>query len=268
MKNIVVVSMLAAIILLNSFSTVGIRDNRVRKVVIDAGHGGKDPGTHGDFSREKDLALAIARKAGQYIEENLSDVEVIYTRDNDTFIELEERAQIANRNGADLFISVHCNALPESVSSQRKSQIFGTETYVMGLHKTDGNLNVAKRENSAIYLEENYQETYGEFDPKSPDSHILFSLYQTAYLQNSLDLAARIENQFKTRAGRKSRGVMQAGFWVLWRTSMPSVLVETGYLSNPKEEKDLNNKLKQDYIASGIYRAVRDYKDEMDAMEN
>ena len=219
------------------------------------------------FPEKKILRLPLLKKQAYTMRKILKDVEVIYTRDNDTFIELEERAQIANRNGADLFISVHCNALPETVSSQRKSQIYGTETYVMGLHKTDGNLNVAKRENSAIYLEDNYQETYGEFDPKSPDSHILFSLYQTAYLQNSLDLASRIEDQFKTRAGRKSRGVMQAGFWVLWRTSMPSVLVETGYLSNPKEEKELNDKLKQDYIASGIYRAVRDYKDQMDAME-
>jgi len=261
MKNIVLVPLLVAIILLNSFSTVGLRDNKVKKIVIDAGHGGKDPGTRGVFSKEKILALDIARKAGKYIEEYMDDVEVIYTRDDDTFIELEERAQIANRNGADLFISIHCNAFPPN------PKIKGTETYVMGLHKTEQNLAVAKRENSSIYLEDNYQETYGDFDPMSPDSHILFSLYQTAYLQNSLELASKIENQFKTRAGRRSRGVKQAGFWVLWRTSMPSVLVETGYLSNPSEEKELNDKLKQDYIASGIFRAIRDYKQEMDAMD-
>ena len=118
-----------------------------------------------------------------------------------------------------------------------------------------------------VFLEDNYEETYGDFDPNSPDSHILFSLYQTAHLHNSLELAAKIEDQFKKRAGRRSLGVKQAGFWVLWRTSMPSVLVETGYLTNAKEEKDLNDKLKQDYIASGIYRAVRAYKNEMDAME-
>ncbi len=261
MKNIVLIPILAAIILLNSFTTLGIRDNKVNKIVIDAGHGGKDPGTHGVFSKEKNLALEIARIAGKYIEEHMKDVEVIYTRDDDTFIELEERAQIANRNGADLFISIHCNAFPPN------PKVMGTETYVMGLHKTDENLAVAKRENSSIYLEDNYEETYGDFDPSSPDSHILFSLYQTAYLQNSLELASKIEDQFKTRAGRRSRGVKQAGFWVLWRTSMPSVLVETGYLSNPSEEKELNDKLKQDYIASGIYRAVRDYKIEMDAMD-
>lgn len=259
MKNIVLVPILAAIILLNSFSTLGIRDTKVNKIVIDAGHGGKDPGTLGVFSKEKDLALEIARIAGKYIEEYIKDVEVIYTRKDDTFIELEERAQIANRNGADLFISIHCNAFPNP-------KVKGTETYVMGLHKTEQNLAVAKRENSSIYLEDNYKETYGDFDPQSPDSHILFSLYQTAYLQSSLKLATKIEDQFKTRAGRRSRGVKQAGFWVLWRTSMPSVLVETGYLSNPSEEKELNDKLKQEYIASGIYRAVRDYKIEMDAM--
>ena len=184
MKNIVLVPILAAIILLNSFGTVGIRDNKVKKVVIDAGHGGHDPGTHGVFSKEKVLALAIAKKAGSYIEENIEGVEVIYTRANDSFIELEERAQIANRNGADLFISIHCNALPQNPN------IYGTETYVMGLHKTAQNLAVAKRENSVIFLEDNYEETYGDFDPNSPDSHILFSLYQTAYLQNSLELAS------------------------------------------------------------------------------
>jgi len=261
MRNFVLVPMLAAIILLNSFTEVGLRDNSVKKIVIDAGHGGKDPGTFGLFSKEKTLALAIARKTGKYLEENLKDVEIIYTRDDDTFIELEERAQIANRNGADLFISIHCNAFPPN------PKVRGTETYVMGLHKSDQNLAVAKRENSSIYLEDNYEETYGDFDPNSPDSHILFSLYQTAYLQNSLNLATKIENQFETRAGRRSRGVKQAGFWVLWRTSMPSVLVETGYLTNPSEEIELNDLLKQDYIASGIYRAVRDYKIEMDNMD-
>ncbi|MCH7514825.1 MAG: N-acetylmuramoyl-L-alanine amidase [Bacteroidetes bacterium] len=260
MKNIVLVPFLAAIILLNSFSTVGVRDIKIKKVVIDAGHGGKDSGTSGAFSIEKDIALKIARKAGEYIDKNLKGVEVIYTRFDDKFVELEERAQIANRNGADLFISIHCNSFPSPT-------VYGTETYVMGLHKEDANLQVAIRENSVIYLEDNYKERYGDFDPKSPESHIFFSLYQTAFLNNSINLATKIETQFAKRAGRRSRGVKQAGFWVLWSTSMPSVLVEIGYLSNPREEKDLNNELKQDYIASGIFRAVRAYKEEMDAME-
>jgi len=191
MRNIVLIPFLVAIILLNSFTTTGVRDNKVKKIVIDAGHGGHDPGTHGEFSDEKDIALNIAKKAGKYIKSYLKDVEVIYTRHNDTFVELEERAQIANKNGADLFISVHCNAFPWN------PEIHGTETYVMGLHKTEQNLEVAKRENSVIYLEENYKETYGDFDPKSPDAHILFSLYQTAFQQNSLNLASKIEDQFE-----------------------------------------------------------------------
>lgn len=261
MRNIIRISLAVAIILLNSFTPVGIRDNSVKRVVIDAGHGGHDPGTHGKISIEKDIALKIARKTGHYLETLLDDVEVIYTRADDNFVELEKRAQIANKNGADLFISIHCNSFPPNPG------IYGTETYVMGLHKTEGNLNVAKRENSVIFLEENYEDTYGDFDPSSPDSHILFSLYQTAFLNNSLDLATKIEEQFSKRAGRRSRGVKQAGFWVLWRTSMPSVLVETGYLSNPNEEKELNDELKQDYIASGIYRAVRNYKQQMEATD-
>lgn len=261
MRNIVLVPILTAIILLNSFTPVDIRDNKVRKIVIDAGHGGHDPGTHGKFSQEKDIALKIAQKAGAYIEEYLKDVEVIYTRDDDTFVELEDRPVIANKNGADLFISVHCNAFPWNAN------VYGTETYVMGIHKTEGNLDVAKRENSVILLEENHEEKYEGFDPNSTDSYILFNLYQTAFIQNSLDLASKIETQFSKRAGRRSRGVKQGPFWVLWKTTMPSVLVETGYLTNPTEEKDLNNELKQDYIASGIFRAVREYKEEMDAME-
>lgn len=259
-RNIITIGVFATIFVLSSFSKVGVLDNSVNKIIIDAGHGGKDPGTHGKYTKEKDIALKIAKKAGKYIEEYMDGVEVIFTRDDDTFIPLEGRAQIANKNGADLFISIHCNSFP-------RPDIYGTETYIMGLHVSDENLEVAKRENSAILLEEDYEETYGDFDPNSPDSHILFSLYQSAYLQNSLNLATKIETQFSKRAGRKSRGVKQAGFWVLYRTSMPSVLVETGYLSNPNEEVDLNDALKQDYLASGIFRAVRAYKEEIDAMK-
>ena len=261
MRNIVVIPIFAAIILLNSFTPVGIKDNSLKKVVIDAGHGGHDPGTHGIFSNEKDIALKIAKKVGFYIEKYMKDVEVIYTRKDDTFKELIDRAEIANRNNADLFISIHCNAFPWN------SNVHGTETYVMGLHVSEANFNVAKRENSVIRLEDNYEETYEGFDPESPDSYILFNLYQTAYTQNSLNLASKIEEQFSKRAGRNSRGVKQAGFMVLYKTYMPSVLVETGYLTNPSEEKDLNNELKQDYIASGIFRAVRDYKQEIDDMQ-
>ena len=259
MKRIISITALTAIILLSSFHTLEKKSSKVDKVVIDAGHGGHDTGTIGAISREKDIALKIALKVGHYIEERIPGVEVIYTRDNDTFVELHGRAYIANKNGADLFISIHCNAFPKNPAVQ------GTETYVMGLSKAERNLEVAKKENSVIYLEEDYQQKYQGFDPNSPESLILLSLEQHAYQENSLLLAANIENQFKNRAGRKSRGVKTAPFWVLWDTAMPSVLVETGYLSNPKEEKDLNDPLLQDYIASAIFRAVRDYKKEIDS---
>lgn len=242
-----------------SFNTTGVKEIRVKKVVIDAGHGGKDSGTIGKFSKEKNVALKIAKELGAIIQKNMSDVEVIYTRTNDTFVELEQRAQIANKNGADVFISIHCNAVPSN-----KDKVHGTETYIMGLHTSEANLEVAKRENSVILLEDNYEERYEGFNPNSPESHILFSLYQNAYLENSLSLAQKVEDQFRTRVGRKSRGVKQAGFWVLYRTSMPSILVEVGYLSNPTEEKYLNDDLGQTYIASGIFRAFRDYKNEIE----
>ena len=260
-KNIALISFLCFLFVLGSFTLFSPTKNQVKTVVIDAGHGGHDPGTRGVFSREKNIALKIALELGDIIKENLKDVEVVYTRKTDKFIPLEGRATIANKNDADLFISIHCNASPHSKA------VKGTETYVIGTHKTKDNLEVAKRENSVILFEDQYEDKYEGFDPKSPESHILFELYQNAYVENSLKLAANIENQFQNRAGRKSRGVKQAGFWVLWRTSMPSVLVETGYLTNVSEEKDLNDEVKQTYIASAIYRAIRDYKEEMESLD-
>jgi len=258
-KNIIFILCFSLLLLLGSFNTSGIRQYKVRKVVIDAGHGGKDPGTHGRFSNEKDVTLAIALELGRTVNKYLEDVEVIYTRTTDKFIPLDQRAEIANKNDADLFISIHANAL-------HSHSVYGTETYVMGPHTFDGNLEVAKRENSAILMEENYEERYEGFNPSSPESHILFSLYQNAYQESSLRLAEKIEAQFEQRVGRRSRGVRQAGFWVLWRTGMPSVLVEVGYLTNPEEEKFLNSELGQVYMASGIFRAFRDYKQEIEAM--
>ena len=252
--------------MLSSYEEVDTRDFRVRKIVIDAGHGGKDPGTSGSYSREKDVALNIAKKFGGYVEELIPDVEVIYTRNSDHFVELVERSNIANKNGADLFVSIHCNSLPRSTSKDRKESIFGTETYVMGLKYTARNLEVAMRENSVIEMEENYEETYGNLDPNSPENRIIYSLYQAAFQENSLKLATRVEEQFAGRAGRRSRGVKQSILWVLNATAMPSILIETGYLSNSKEERELNDPQQQDYIASGIFRAFRDYKEEIDSM--
>lgn len=259
-QNTLFLLFFSIIILCASFTPLGIKEYRVRKIVIDAGHGGKDSGTIGSFSYEKDVALEIALKLGNIINKYMEGVEVIYTRKDDTFISLENRANIANKNGADVFISIHCNAVGNH-------EVYGTETWVMGPHKTAGNLEVAKRENAVVLLEEDYETNYEGFDPNAPESHILFSLYQNAYIGNSLKLAQNIENQFKDRVGRNSRGVKQAGFLVLWKTSMPSVLVETGFLSNKKEEKYLNDELKQSYIASGIFRAFRDYKQEIESMD-
>lgn len=251
--------LLISITVLFSFTEKENVEYKVKTVVIDAGHGGKDPGTHGKNTKEKDIALAVALKVGAYIKEFLPDVKVIYTRTDDHFLELHERAAIANNNKADLFISIHANAVS-------KPEIYGTETYVMGLDKLDRNFEVAKRENSVILLEENYQETYQDFDPGSPESYIVFSLTQNAYLENSLLFAQFVEREFGTRAGRKSRGVRQAPFQVLWQTSMPSVLVEIGYLTNEKEEIDLNNPSVQGNIASGIFRAFRDYKEYLESL--
>jgi len=225
----------------------------LKTVVIDAGHGGKDDGASGKKSKEKDIVLAISLKLGTYIEENIPDVKVLYTRTTDVFVPLNERADIANKNKADLFISIHCNG-------NDNPRAYGTETYAMGLHKTDGNLEVAKMENSAILFEEDYTTKYEGFDPQSAESYIIFSFLQNTFLEQSLNYASFVEKEFEVRALRRSRGVKQAGFLVLWKTTMPSVLVETGFLTNPSEERYLMSNQGQEYIASAIYRAFKSYK--------
>ncbi len=227
-------------------------------VVIDAGHGGKDPGTHGAKTKEKDLNLSVALKTGKYINEYLKDVKVIYTRDDDTFPGLEERANVANRNKADIFISIHSNWAPDQ-------RVMGAETYVLGQTMDEANLRVAMKENSVITFEEDYQTKYEGYDPNSVESFIIFSLMQNTYLKQSTEFASLIQKQFKERVGRKDRGVRQAGFLVLWRTTMPSVLVELGYVSNSEEEKFLMSEQGQDYLASAIFRAFRDYKESIDS---
>lgn len=221
-------------------------------VVIDAGHGGKDPGAQGKHSDEKDITLAVALKVGHYLEQNVDNVKVIYTRKTDVFVPLNERADIANRNNADLFVSIHVNSTDDK-------RVHGAETYVMGLHKSKDNLDIAIKENSVILLEKDYKNKYNDFDPTSPEAYIVLNLYQNEYLDMSLDLAEKIQTQFRERAKRKDLGVRQAGFLVLWRTTMPSVLIEIGFISNPTEERYLNSQYGQDIIASAIYRAIRDY---------
>mgnify|MGYP005845234465 CR=1 FL=1 len=225
-------------------------------IVIDAGHGGRDPGALGSFSKEKDITLSIALKTGEYIESNISNVKVLYTRKTDVFLDIKERAEFANKNKADLFISIHANWA-------KYPGIRGTETFVMGLAKDQENLEVAMKENEVILLEDNYTTKYEGFDPKSPESYIMFTLMQNIFLEQSTNLASYIQQQYKERIKRIDRGVKQAGFWVLFMTTMPSVLTETGFITNPEEEKFLNSDQGQDYIASAIYRACRGYIEEI-----
>lgn len=226
-------------------------------VVIDPGHGGKDPGAIGvTKSYEKTIALGISKKVADLINKNVNGMNAHLTRSDDRFLGLYERAKIANDKDAALFISIHCN----SSSNQTAN---GSETFAMGLHKTAGNLELMKRENSSILLEEDHHEKYDGFDPKSEEATIIFKLQQHAYLKQSLHLAGHVEKQMKLQTKRVSRGVKQAGFLVLWKTTMPSVLVEAGFLSHANEEKFLKSEAGQDHVAKAIYRAILDYRAEL-----
>jgi N-acetylmuramoyl-L-alanine amidase len=231
---------------------------KIRKVVLDPGHGGKDPGCHGHHSKEKEIALAIALDLGKKIKAAYPDVQVIYTRETDVFIPLNERAAIANRHKADLFISIHCNYI--SV----RNRATGSETYVLGLHRAEDNLDVAKRENAAILLEDDYEKTYEGFDPYSPEGHIILTMFQNAHLEQSIMFATYVENSFKKLSRLPSRGVKQAGFLVLRETTMPSVLIETGFLSTDADENYLMKKENQQEMASAILKAFASYKKEVD----
>ena len=232
------------------------RGEKISTVVIDPGHGGRDTGALGAISKEKDLNLTVALLVGDYIKKNLPDVKVIYTRERDVFIGLNERAQIANRNNADVFISIHCNS-----AGKKNASATGAETFVLGEHKNAANLEVAKKENSSILYEEDADEQYGNFDLSSPEAYIALSLFQKEYLDQSLQLAAKVQEQFTKRVGRKDRGVQQAGFLVLWKTAMPSILIELGFISNAAEERFLASESGQSYMASAIYRAFLDFKE-------
>jgi N-acetylmuramoyl-L-alanine amidase len=269
-KNSYFIFILFAAFLASSFIPIIKPTFTIRTVVIDAGHGGKDPGCHGDKYKEKDVALAVALKLGNYIEENMKDVKVVYTRKTDVFVELQERAEIANRAKADLFICIHCNSacvrdkkLKRDVCNEEAN---GAETYVMGIKNEKGKLDIAKRENSAILLEDNYVKKYNGFDPNSDESYIIMSMFNDVYLTQSLSFASKVQHQYGTKTGRVDKGVKRASLWVLWRTYMPSVLTEIGFLTNPEEEHFLGSAKGQDYIASGIFRAFREYKDELEGI--
>lgn len=232
--------------------------DKIWVIVIDAGHGGKDPGALGSFSREKDITLAVALKTGEYVEKNLKNANVVYTRKTDTFVDLKDRANIANKSKADIFISIHANWAPSK-------KILGSETFIMGHAKDDANLQVAMKENEVILLENDYTTKYEGFDPKSEVSYIMFSFMQNVYQKQSTLLAAKIQTQFKEKISRVDRGVKQAGFWVLYMTTMPCVLTELGFITHPSEERYLNSKEGQDYLASAIFRACREYISETES---
>lgn len=228
-------------------------------VVIDPGHGGKDPGNLGTGrykKTEKDISLDVSTRVGNLIKERLPGVKVVYTRTGDTFPTLKERVELANDQQADLFISIHCNAASAAA--------FGSETFVMGMHKTEEALKSAMKENASIYLEDNYEENYKGFDPKDPETYIILSLRQNVYLDQSLKLSKNVQDQFRERVGRRDRGVKQAGYYVISFTTMPSVLIELGFLTNQEEEDFLNKEEGREYMSSAIFRAFRDYKAELD----
>lgn len=259
MNRLIISSFFCCVIILTSAFKIGntIPKYKVKTIVIDAGHGGHDPGCFGASNREKIVALSVALKLGNLIEESFPDVKVVYTRKTDVFIPLIERAEIANKAHADLFISIHCNA-------SKAKTAYGTESWVMGLHVSEANLAVAKRENSVILLEEDYKENYDGFDPNSAEAYITFSLYQNVNIDKSLYLASKVETAFKTKMERFSRGIKQAGFLVLYKTNMPAILIETGFLTNLNDEKILGSEKGQTDIAETIYSAVKEYKSDVE----
>lgn len=232
-------------------------------VVIDPGHGGKDPGAVGATSKEKDIVLAVGKKVGDMIKSSHSDVKVLYTRDTDKFVELNKRAEIANKAHADLFISIHCNAI-----DRRRKSPQGVETFVLGLHRSNDNLEVAKSENSVILYEQDYSTKYQGFDPNEPESYIMFEFMADQYLQQSVSFASLVQNRLVNNSKRVNRNVRQAGFLVLREVGMPSVLVELGYISNAEDERYMKSASGQNSLANSIYLAFKDYKRDFDKKNN
>ena len=240
------------------FAVVAVAANKKFTLVIDAGHGGHDAGALGAFSKEKNINLNVALAFGRYVENNCPDVKVIYTRKTDVFIPLHTRADIANKNKADLFISIHTNAVP------KKRIARGLETYTLGMHRAGSNLEVAKRENSVILIEKDYKQHYEGFDPNSSESYIMFEFMQDKNMAQSVELAKFVQRHACASANRQDKGVKQAGFLVLRETSMPSCLIELGFITTPDEEQYLNSQDGIDRLGYGIYKAFRDYKRKYD----
>lgn len=247
------------LLLFSTFSEVALAKG-VRKVVIDAGHGGKDSGTVARSRKhhhEKVIALAIAKRVGSYIASNYEDVDVIYTRTKDVYLTLNQRAKIANKANADLFISIHVDAVGNKAVS-------GASVYVLGLHRSEDNLKVAMRENAVMLQEKDYKTKYAGFDPNDAESYIIFSLMQNQYLNNSMTMAGFVNRHLKAKTKRKTKGVKQAGFYVLREVGMPSVLIETGYVTNTSDATFLCSKKGQDKTALAIFNAFREYKEFME----
>lgn len=254
------VSLLVLIIFFGNYNlcaqSSGMDMQAIKTVVIDAGHGGKDPGCHGASAQEKHVCLSMALKLGEMIKKNYPDIKVIYTRSTDVFVELDDRAKIANKAKADLFICIHANAAGPSA--------IGTETFVLGLHKTESQQKIAERENSSIFLEDDKGEKYKDFD-MSPDAIISRQIQLSVYLDQSISFASKLQAEF-AKIGRYNRGVKQAGFLVLYKTTMPSVLIETGFLTNPAEEKFLSNDDSQTLMAKSMFTAFESYKKELEGI--
>jgi N-acetylmuramoyl-L-alanine amidase len=258
MRNFLKTIAILTFVVISGFNNADQKNYKIRKVIIDAGHGGKDSGALGSFSKEKDITLKVALELGKLIQASLKGIQVVYTRKKDEFIALHQRANIANKNNGDIFISIHCNAALDN------KRAYGTETFTMGLNNTGRNLTVTKRENAVILMEDSYEENYDGFDPNAPESHILFSVYQNAYNENSLKLAQYIENCLKHDLGRKSRGVKQDTLLVLWKTNAPSVLVEIGFITHLLEEKYLNSPRGQAQIAHAIFKGFVNYQQDIE----
>lgn len=247
-------------VLLSVFSTqIAVAQNKKFTVIIDPGHGGKDPGAVGSTSKEKDIVLSVGRQLGDLIKKNHPDVNVLYTRSEDKFVALNKRAEIANKAKADLFISIHCNALDRKRKSPQ-----GVETFVLGLHRSKDNLEVAKAENSVIMYEDDYSIKYEGFNPNEPESYIIFEFIANDHLEQSVQLATFVHNRLVNNSKRVNRNVRQAGFLVLREVAMPSILIELGYISNPQEEKYLKSASGQSSMANSIYLGFKEFKHEYD----
>ena len=233
-------------------------------VVIDPGHGGRDQGASGTTAKEKDINLSVAKLLGKMIENNIDNTSIVYTRSTDKYLTLQQRADIANKAAGDLFISIHVNSI--SKKAKNRKTIAGASVYTLGLHRTDENLEVAKRENSVIELEDDHTTTYSCFDPNSSESYIIFELNQDKHLEQSIEFASIVQSEFIKTAHRKDRGVRQAGFLVLAATSMPGVLVELDFICNPTQEKFLNSSEGQKKLAKAIFNAVSQYKNKIDRL--